>query len=102
MELKPGTKLRSTVCTTEVVVIRAPSDPVKLTCGGAPMVLSAEAGDPTGSPAEGFAGGTLLGKRYADEETGIELLCSKPGDGSLAVNGSVLDVKGAKPLPASD
>ncbi|MCU1456401.1 MAG: Uncharacterized protein JWL73_493 [Actinomycetia bacterium] len=102
MDLKPGTKLRSTVCTTEVVVIRAPSGPVDLACGGSPMVPSADAGEPTGKPAPGFDHGTLLGKRYADEVIGIELLCSKAGDGSLSIDGEGLEPKGAKPLPASD
>jgi hypothetical protein len=102
MELKPGTKLRSTVCTTEVVVIRAPGEAVEITIGGAPVVLSADAGESTGAPAAGFDGGTLLGKRYADEDLGLELLASKAGAGSVAVNGVVLEVKGAKPLPASD
>ena len=41
----------------------------------------------------------LLGKRYADEASGIELLCTKPGPGPLAVDGRPLVVKGAKPLP---
>ena len=50
----------------------------------------------------GFDGGTQLGKRYADDELGLELLCSKAGEGSLSVGEAVLDVKGAKPLPASD
>ena len=49
-----------------------------------------------------FDGGTQLGKRYADEELGLEILCTKGGDGSLSVGETVLDVKGAKPLPASD
>jgi hypothetical protein len=44
----------------------------------------------------------LIGKRYADEELGLELLCTRAGTGALTVNGEVLQVKGAKPLPASD
>jgi hypothetical protein len=39
---------------------------------------------------------------YADDEVGIELLCSRPGAGALTLNGEVLPMKGAKPLPASD
>jgi hypothetical protein len=50
----------------------------------------------------GFATGTQLGKRYADEELGLELLCTKPGQGSISVGETILAVKGAKPLPASD
>ncbi len=49
-----------------------------------------------------FAEGSVLGKRYADETTGAELLCVKPGDGSLSIDGRLLPQKGAKPLPASD
>lgn len=47
-------------------------------------------------------GGSQLGKRYADEELGVELLCTKAGQGTLAVNGVALPLKNAKPLPASD
>ena len=46
--------------------------------------------------------GTALGKRYADDEIGIELLCTKAGQGDLFVDGARLLMKGAKPLPASD
>jgi hypothetical protein len=102
MKLTPGTRLRSAVCDTQVVVVRAPGDPVDLRCGGAPMV-------PLDSPAEApgtldptEADGTLLGKRYADEDLGLELLCSKPGQGSLTCEGTRLPLKGAKPLPSSD
>ena len=50
----------------------------------------------------GFDQGTQLGKRYADDELGLELLCTKAGEGSISVGETVLVVKGAKPLPASD
>ena len=40
MQLKPGLRLRSTVGTTEVIVLRAPSGEVELTCGGAAMVAA--------------------------------------------------------------
>jgi hypothetical protein len=46
--------------------------------------------------------GTQIGKRYVDDARGIELLCTKAGAGTLAVEGVALPVKGAKPLPASD
>jgi hypothetical protein len=38
----------------------------------------------------------------ADPESGLELLCTKPGDGALSCNGKPIGMKGAKPLPASD
>jgi hypothetical protein len=43
-----------------------------------------------------------LGKRYVDEAGTIEVLCTKPGDGALALDGQPLEVKSAKPLPSSD
>jgi hypothetical protein len=43
-----------------------------------------------------------MGKRYVDADGAYELLCVKPGKGSLAVNGVALVIKDAKPLPASD
>ena len=52
--------------------------------------------------ADGFGDGTLMGKRFADDDLGLEVLCTKPGAGSLSVGDVVLPVKGAKPLPSSD
>ena len=46
--------------------------------------------------------GTLLGKRYTDEAGTIEVLCTKPGDGSIGLGQTALTLKEAKPLPASD
>ena len=43
-----------------------------------------------------------VGKRFADPESGIELLVTKAGEGSLAVNGVAIPLKEAKPLPSSD
>ena len=37
-----------------------------------------------------------------NEAGDLELLCNKPGKGSLAAGGTPLTIKGAKPLPASD
>ena len=101
MELKPGTRLRSAVGTTEVVVIRAPGGDVAVTIGGVPVVgLDVEA--PAGSIQPGAEGSTLLGKRYVNGDQTVELLCSKPGEGALAVDGQPLELKEAKPLPSSD
>jgi hypothetical protein len=44
----------------------------------------------------------MIGKRYADEDLGLELLCSRGGAGALTANGEPLLLKGAKPLPSSD
>ena len=74
---------------------------VDLRCGGEPMVA---AGTDVGAaaPVAPFDGGTLMGKRYTTEGGELELLCVKPGDGSLSVGDTPLGLKEAKPLPASD
>lgn len=100
MEIKPGTRLRSQVCSAEVIVVKAPAEAVDVCCGGAPMVpLDAAGSRPID---DAHRGGTLLGKRYADEAAGIELLCTKAGEGSLSLGATPLPMKDAKPLPSSD
>lgn len=101
MQLKAGARLKSAADETQVVVVRAPADEVDVTCGGHPLVPM-DAGDGAASVAAGHEGPTLLGKRYADEGVGIELLCTKGGAGALFVNGAPLPLKEAKPLPSSD
>jgi hypothetical protein len=102
MELKPGSRWKSAVCDTEVMVVRPPKTPVNLECGGQPMIPHNEA-KPAGlalSPAH--AAGTAAGKRFADEALGLELLCTKAGKGSLSIDGQPIAIKDAKKLPASD
>jgi hypothetical protein len=101
-QLKAGTRLRSAVCKTEVMVVMAPDADVALECGGTPM-LTVDAEPPTGgAPAPEHSAGTAIGKRYVDEAGSLEILCTKPGEGSLSAGGKALTVKGAKPLPSSD
>jgi hypothetical protein len=102
VELRTGARLTSAVCSAEAIVIRAPSAPVNLTCGGVPMLSSVESRPEGLTPKEGFDTGSELGKRYADDERGLELLCCKAGRGALAVDDKLLQVKRAKPLPSSD
>jgi hypothetical protein len=102
LELKPGKRLRSSVCPTEVMIVAAPKGEVKLTCGGAAMAPLDAPPQTAGAPSPDAADGTQLGKRYVNEAGDLELLCTKPGQGSLACDGKVLVVKGAKPLPSSD
>ena len=96
--MKAGTKLKSAVDDTEVMVIKAAD--VVVSCGGVPMADAkpAEAGaiDPA------FAEGTKIGKRYVDAAGTVELLCVKAGKGSLSIDGVILATKDAKPLPSSD
>jgi hypothetical protein len=100
-ELKAGTRMKSAVCATEVMVIAATTGDLDVTCGGASMVGHTETAE-GGSVDAAHAEGTLLGKRYVNEAGDLELLCVKPGDGSLAVGGEVLVLKEAKALPSSD
>ncbi len=101
MELRPGSRLKSTVCDTEVIAVKA-SGELDVTCGGAPMVdATADAGD-KGTPSEAASGGTQMGKRYVNEDESLELLCTKPGAGSLGIGDTPLILKESKPLPASD
>lgn len=103
MEFKPGTKLRSTTDSTEVIVVKGSTAPVDLKCGGHPMVAAGDPGaDDASAVVAGFDEGTQLGKRYADDEVGIEVLCTKAGPASLSLGDQRLHIKGAKPLPSSD
>lgn len=102
MELKPGSRWKSAVCAAEVVVVRAPTGPLTLECGGTPM-LPAGAERPEGAAAPvGEGPSALLGKRYADTESGLEALCAKGGAGALSVDGRPLLIKDPKKLPSSD
>jgi len=101
MELTAGSRWKSVVCDTEVVVVRPPDSPRILACGGAEMVpVGTDAGG--GAVDQALADGTQLGKRYTDETSGIEVLCTKAGEGTLTLDGERLELKGAKPLPSSD
>jgi len=101
VQLRAGLALHSVVDTTAVIVVKAPSVDVTVSCGGTEMT-DTKPDVPAGQPAPDQSDGTLLGKRYADDALGIELLCTKAGAGTLAVNGLALPLKDAKPLPASD
>ncbi|MFK4105233.1 hypothetical protein ACI2L1_35240 [Streptomyces sp. NPDC019531] len=98
--LRPGDQLAGTVCTTRVVVVRAPADRTPaLTCCGSPMIPA------TGAPAVPATGAepvTLLGKRYVDAADTLEVLCTSAGAGELACDGVPMTLKAARPLPASD
>lgn len=102
MQLKPGSRWKSAVCSTEVVVVRPPSVAVTLECGGHPMTPLADATPEGLTLSTDHVGGTLVGKRYHDDQTGIEVLGSKAGKGALSLDGRPLAMKQAKPLPASD
>jgi hypothetical protein len=100
MIVKPGMRLHSAVCDTEVVVVQARRPEVDLRCGGAAMLPAGEAAPDAAMPSD--TTGTVLGKRYAHEPSGIEVLCTKAGRGGLTVGDDPIPVKSAKQLPSSD
>lgn len=102
VELKTGSRYRSQVCNTEFIVVRPLAGDVDLRCGGQPVIdIKAEpAADCSLQPDS--AAGSQLGKRYTDASAQLEVLVTKAGEGTLALNGEPLSVKEAKPLPASD
>jgi hypothetical protein len=102
MKPRVGQTLTSTVDTTAVIVVRWPDGDLAITCGGAEMVQKGAAGQTPGAPDPAQMEGALLGKRYADEVLGVELLCVKAGQGTLAIGGAALPQKDARALPASD
>jgi hypothetical protein len=99
--LKAGARLKSAVCDTQVMVIAAPAGDVALCCGGAPL-LETTANAARGAVDPEYKNGTQIGKRYVNADGSLELLCTKPGEGSLALAGVPLKLKEAKALPSSD
>jgi hypothetical protein len=100
--LRLGARYRSQVCTTEIIVVRAPATEVDLRCGGQPVVIASTPADTvrTQEADESLLGGTVMGKRYADGD--LEVLAVKAGSGSLTADGRPLTIKASKPLPSSD
>jgi len=100
--LKAGSRLFSLACTTEVIVVKAPAEEVELTIGGVAPADSVDARPESPAVADGHEGPSVVGKRYVDEAGTIEVLCTKSGAGAVALNGVLLGIKDAKPLPSSD
>jgi hypothetical protein len=99
--IKNGTRLQSQVCDTQVIVVRSSDALDDLRIGGASAIPLDAQKDADLTLDDAFAGGTLMGKRYVDAD-GAEVLVTKAGKGSLSVGSTPLEIKEAKPLPASD
>jgi hypothetical protein len=99
--IRNGTRLQSQVCDTQVIVVKTADSLDDLRVGGAVVVPvgTETSADTTLDPA--LAGGTVMGKRYVDEN-GAEVLVTKGGVGTLTVGQTALSLKQAKVLPASD
>jgi hypothetical protein len=101
--LRPGLRLASQVCSTEIIVVRSGTQPLTLLCGGVLMQERGAPGAPTVSRDDGQMRGSLLGKRYTHpDDPAVEVLVTAAGDGTLSADGKELMLKEAKPLPASD
>lgn len=102
MDLKPGSRWKSAVCTAEFVVVRPPSSASELACGGHPVVAHGAAPPQGLSPSPDLSAGSQAGKRYGDIDTGLEVLCAKAGVGSPSLSGRPMAIRDAKKLPSSD
>lgn len=100
MELSPGSRLRSQVCATEVIVVRTST--VDLTCGGHSMIPLSQTPADSAVANPTLSAGNQLGKRYTDSCGELEGLVTKAGDGTLADGDEPLQLTQAKPLPSSD
>ncbi len=101
VKFRAGQQLVSAVDSTAVIIIRAPAAECTLTCGGLAMQAPGEAAA-AADPDPALMGGTQIGKRYVDEAGTIQVLCTKEGSGTLALDGEPLLIQSARPLPASD
>ena len=102
MELKAGTQLKSAVGTTEVVVIRAPDAPGHPDLGGPAHGRAATTRRRPARSKPAARGRSCWASATSTRPASVEVLCTKPGDGALALDGEPLEVKSAKPLPSSD
>jgi hypothetical protein len=101
LSLTVGQRLGCPVCDTELIVIRPPNRGLRLACGGSSLT-DVSASRPGGGHPQAVGDGVQLGKRYIDEGSGLELLCTKPGTGAVTCEGAALSIKIARPLPSSD
>jgi hypothetical protein len=100
--LKAGVRIMSTCDDGELIVVRSPDRAIEVTIGGHPVALTPEGRGRNGHPLPGHEGDVAVGKRYADPDNAIEVLCLKAGKGSVEVDGVALVMLGAKALPSSD
>ncbi len=101
VKFRAGQQLVSAIDSTAVIVVRAPAQEGTLTCGGVAMAAAGEQVQ-AARPDPSLMTGTQIGKRYVDEADTIQVLCTKAGGGTLALDGKPLMIATAKPLPASD
>ncbi|WP_109526635.1 MULTISPECIES: hypothetical protein [Nocardia] len=72
---KPGVRLRRALSHVEIVVVRPTAVDVPPTSGAVAMIGAADPAAPARADAPVESEPVLLGKRYFDEQTGLEVLC---------------------------
>jgi hypothetical protein len=101
--LRPGARLSSQVCQTQVIVVRAGADAHDLGCGGAPLIGQTQPVDRDLVADPGLLDGSPLGKRFViPGDISLELLVTRAGDGTLTADGVPMVEKEAARLPSSD
>ena len=100
--MKAGMRLKSAVCSTVIMVLRAPVMQADVRCGGVAMIELDGVAAPDARIDPTQAQGTLIGKRYVDAQDRVEILCTQGGEGSLTLDGVGMTVKQPKALPSSD
>ncbi|ORW98037.1 hypothetical protein AWC28_07290 [Mycolicibacter terrae] len=80
-----------------MLVVRAPATDESLTCAGGVMACDIKSGVASDEQPD-----IVLGKRYADDPSGLEVLCVKAGRGPLRFGARDLVMRAPKALPSSD
>lgn len=99
IQIKPGIRLYSTVCDTEIMVIKGMGEE-SLKCGG--VVMATSASQRVSKFQDDQIQKSLIGKRYINNDGTLEVLCTRPGAGNLTVDNENLIIKQAQALPSSD
>src|ERR1700722_2406060 len=99
LKLKPGMRLRSITCETQIIIVRPPKPGAEISCGGYPMTAVDSPANDSAQIDPAFANGTAIGKRYTDEAETFEVLCVRAGAGTLALGATPLRQKSARTLP---
>jgi hypothetical protein len=96
--LTPGTQLFARHSEVRLIVVTGATG--VLTIDGEELVTSPPGGGAAPRAADGPQ--VLLGKRYHDPVSGLEVLCTHAGAGVLAFDARPVEFKTAKALPSSD
>lgn len=98
--LRAGTRLKSQVDSTELLVVRAPGTNTVVYCGGRPMLEQTHA-DATDSAPAGAESGNF-GRRFHASDRQLEVLVIKSGSGELTADAEPLVAKEPAPNAAGN